>query len=436
MRVMRGFIGIFLVILTGLFFTVSPGKAAEPIKIGAVTTIMDAASIVGLKGSQLAVKQINDSGGLLGRKLELIVLDDEGKPEKAAALLEKLATVDKVDFFQGGYTSATTLAMIPGMIKYGKVTLWTGAASSKVEEALAGQNWFFHTYPWDYQSWPIVYKGVAQILQKYGNVKIKKVFVAYEEGPYGISYFAGAKEAFEAVCIEIRGVSFKSAMYGGSDYRAVLKKAKEYKPDLFLWIGFDKDSMPILMQSKEIGFNPSLYAGWPPAWPLDIRSSPLSDGVVFFSFWDEVIKYTSKPSKAFYDAYFKEYKEAPQSFTGPYTYSSIMILADAIKKAGSLDKAAVIKALEATNYDSAVGDKFIFGKSKFIDHQTYPQIKIMQYQKDKVAVIWPWELATAKLLYPFPSKGEPTAADLRQVATAKSASKRAVKGPVKAKGKK
>jgi ABC-type branched-subunit amino acid transport system substrate-binding protein len=63
MRVMRGFIGIFLAILIGLFFAVSPGKAAEPIKIGSVTTMMDSASIVGLKGSQLAVKQINDSGG-------------------------------------------------------------------------------------------------------------------------------------------------------------------------------------------------------------------------------------------------------------------------------------------------------------------------------------------------------------------------------------
>jgi branched-chain amino acid transport system substrate-binding protein len=373
---------------------------------------------------------------VLGRKLELIVLDDEGKPEKAAALLEKLVTVDKVDFFLGGYTSAATLAMIPRMIKYGKVTLWTGAASSKVEEALAGQNWFFHTYPWDYQTWPLVYKGIAQILQKYGNVKIKKIFMAYEEGPYGSGYFVGAQAAFEAAGIDIRGLSFKSAMSGGSDYRAVLKKAKEYKPDLFLWIGFDKDSLAILTQSKEIGFNPPLYAGWPPAWPLDIKSSPLSDGVIFFSFWDEVIKYTSKPSKAFYDTYFKEYKEAPQSFTGPYTYSSIMILAAAIKKAGSLDKAAVIKALEATNYDSALGDKFVFEKSKFIDHQTDPQIKIMQYQKDKVAVIWPWELATAKLIYPFPSKGEPIAARLKQATSAKSAAKRAVKGAGKAKGKK
>ena len=423
MRVMRVFIGIFLTILISLFFTASPAKAAEPIKIGSVTTMMDAASIVGLRGSQLAVKQINESGGLLGRKVELIVLDDEGKPEKAAALLEKLATADKVDFFQGGFLSSSTLAMVPGMIKHGKVTIWTGAASSKVEEALAGQNWFFHMYPWDHQTWPIVYKGVAQILQKYGNVKLKKAFVAYEEGPYGIGYFTGAKATFEAAGIEIRGESFKSAMVGGSDYRAVLKKAKEYKPDLFLWIGFDKDSMPILMQSREIGFNPPLYAGWPPAWPLDIRSSPLSEGVVFFSFWDEVIKYTSKPSIVFSDAYFKEYKEAPQNFTGPYTYSSIMILADAIKKAGSLDKAAVIKALEATNYDSAVGDKFAFGKSKLIDHQTYPSIKIMQYQKGKVAVIWPWELATAKLIYPFPSKGELTAAELKQTKPAKGAAK-------------
>jgi branched-chain amino acid transport system substrate-binding protein len=425
---MRVFIGIFLAIFIGLFFTATPGKAVEPIKIGSVTTMLDATSIVGLRGSQLAVKQINDSGGLLGRKVELIVADDEGKPEKAAALLEKLATADKVDFFQGGFLSSTTLAMIPGMIKYGKVTVWTGAASSKIEEALTGQNWFFHMYPWDYQIWPMVYKGFAQVLQKYGDVKLKKVFMAYEEGPYGIGYFAGAKATFETAGIEIRGETFKSAMVGGTDYRAILKHAKKYKPDLFMWIGFDKDATPMLTQSREVGFNPPLYAGWPPAWPLAIRSSPLSDGVIFLSFWDEVVKYTSKPSKAFCDAYFKEYKEAPQSFTAPYTYSSIMIIADAVKRAGSLDKVDLIKALEATNYDSALGDRFVFGKSKFIDHQTYPLLKLMQYQNGKVAVVWPWEMATAKLKYPFPSKGVSTAAELKQSAS--------VKGAAKPKGKK
>jgi branched-chain amino acid transport system substrate-binding protein len=80
-----------------------------------------------------------------------------------------------------------------------------------------------------------------------------------------------------------------------------------------------------------------------------------------------------------------------------------MILADAIKKAGTTDKAAVIKALEATNYDSPLGDKFVFGKSNVINHQANAWPKFMQWQKGKMEVIWPFEYATAKLIYPFPA---------------------------------
>jgi branched-chain amino acid transport system substrate-binding protein len=80
-----------------------------------------------------------------------------------------------------------------------------------------------------------------------------------------------------------------------------------------------------------------------------------------------------------------------------------MIVAEAIKRAGSLDKAALIKALEATSYDSPTGDKFGFGKSAVINHQADPTLKFMQWQKGKVVVLWPFKVTTGKLMYPFPA---------------------------------
>lgn len=84
-------------------------------------------------------------------------------------------------------------------------------------------------------------------------------------------------------------------------------------------------------------------------------------------------------------------------------YTNIMIVADAIKRAGTLDKAPLIKALEATSYASPMGDTFAFKKSKIIDHQAFASPKIMQWQNGKAQVVWPWEAATAKLIYPFPA---------------------------------
>jgi branched-chain amino acid transport system substrate-binding protein len=415
MKSFKTFIGISLfMLLTGATSII---YAAEPIKLGAILPLVDQTGKDIFTGMQLAVKHVNESGGILGRKLELIVADDELKAEKAAAGMEKLATIDKVDLFIGGMSSNCTLAMIPLMKKYAKVTVWAGAGSYKIEEALEGQDWFFHLYPWDYQIWQMANKGWMQIMQKYPQIKTKKMFLAYEDSAMGSGYFHSAKVFADSAGIEIKGESFRTVALGGGDYRTVLKHAREYKPDQFIWIGYEKDAIPILEQSKEVGLNPPIYLGWPPAWPLEIASTPLNEGIFFYTFWNEVIKYTSKPSKAFCDAFYKEYKQAPNSFAAPLGYTNIMIVAEGIKRAGSLDKAALIKALEATNYDSPLGDKFVFGKSNYINHQASAQLKFMQWQKGRMYAIWPWEFATGKILYPFPAKYGAIAAEEKRKVT-------------------
>jgi branched-chain amino acid transport system substrate-binding protein len=352
---------------------------------------------------QLAVKQINASGGVLGRQIELIIVDDEMKPDKAAAGLDKLATVDNVDIFVGGMASATTMAAIPVMKKYGKITVWCGGASGKIEQALEGQDWFFHLHTWDYQQGAIYEVGWKEMKQKYLQFKRDKVFMAYEEGPFGTNSSKVGKTLSEANKYEQQSEAFKSAAMGGGDYRSVLRHAKEYKPDQFVWVGYDKDALPMLEQAKEIGFAPLMYIGSPPAWPVDFSQTPLNEGVIFYSMWNDVIKNVSKKSKAYSDAFNREFKDSPTTYFGPLAYTNIMIVADAIKKAGSLDKAALIKALEATSYDSPTGDKFVFGKSNVINHQAYASPKFMQWQRSKVVVLWPWEVATGKLMYPFPA---------------------------------
>jgi branched-chain amino acid transport system substrate-binding protein len=227
--------------------------------------------------------------------------------------------------------------------------------------------------------------------------------MAYEEGPFGAGSYKAGKPLAEAGGYEIQGEAFKSAALGGGDYRSVLRHAKEYNPDSFIWGGYDKDALPMLEQAKEIGFAPPLYIGAPPAWPVDFVKSPLNEGVFFYSMWNESIKNVSKLSKKYSDDFNKEYKDSPTTYFGPLAYTNIMIVAEAIKRAGTLDTAALIKALEATNYDSPMGDKFVFGKSKVINHQAYASPKFMQWQKGKVVVIWPWAVATGKLMYPFPA---------------------------------
>ena len=401
---------------TGLLFMAMASSviAAETIKIGAVLPLAEVIGKDASKSMQLAVKQINAAGGLLGRQLELIIVDDEMKPDKAVAAVEKLANSDKVDILVGGTANATTMELVPVLKKYKKVTVWCGASSAKVEQALEGQNWFFHLQSWDYQLGAYYERLWREIIQKYSNVKRKKIFVAYKEDPFGSDSYSVGKLTADVYRNVIQGEVLKSVVSGSSDYRLVLKHAAEFGPDIFIWDGSDKDAKPMLEQAKDIGFAPPIYLGNTTVWPDDFSTLVGSDGVMFYSYWNESMKSKHKASRDYGDAFSKEFNESPATYFGPLAYTNIMIVAEAIKRAGTLESEAFIKALGATKYESPLGDTFAFVKSMSINHQAGANPKLMQWQSGKIKIIWPWEFATGKLIYPFPAQGFNKAAPVEE----------------------
>jgi len=383
-----------------LFLLAGPAHAVEPIKLGAVLPLNFVSGSQGAKAMRLAVKELNQAGGVLGRPLELIVVDDEMNPEKGAAAIERLATVDKVDFFVGGMSSSVHLAQIPLMKQYGKITLWSGSASSKVERALKDQDWFFHLHPWDYQQAQSYIDGWAAIARKYPQVKVNKWFFAYEDGAFGVAGYRASTELFPKGWTH-KGADFKSAISGGGDYRVILKRAKEDQPDIFVWIGYEADALPLMQQAREAGFAPPIFAGSPPGWPAHFGQSEFSNRVSLYGIWTPALKNVSQASRRFSEAYQAEFGEEVDVYLVPMYYSSIHIAAEGIKRAGSLDTQDLIAALQQTRYESPLGETITFKPSKIIKHQGLQGQKIMQWQKGVLHVIWPFEYATAKFHYPF-----------------------------------
>ena len=191
----RSLLALFaLVALAGGLF------AQGTIKIGGIWMLADITGNQGSKAALLAVEEINKAGGVNGKMLELIVADDEGKADKAAAQVEKLATVDKVEVFLGGMASGAELGKIPAFKKYNKVVMSTGAAgSATVEKALGPSpesDFYFHLHPWDYNQGASYAEGWDAIQKKYPNIQIKKIFLAYEEGAFGKSSWDATKILF------------------------------------------------------------------------------------------------------------------------------------------------------------------------------------------------------------------------------------------------
>jgi branched-chain amino acid transport system substrate-binding protein len=239
-------------------------------------------------------------------------------------------------------------------------------------------------------------------------MKIGKMFLAYEEGAFGKSSYDASKTMF-AGNFKFDGASFKSAAMGGGDYTAVLEAAKEFRPDIFLWAGYDADALPILEQAKAMKYAPPLFVGAPPGWPKDFGKSPLANNVTLYGMWAASINDINPVSAKFYDAFIAKYKAEPATYFAPLSYSAVYVLADGIKRAGkdafnkdgSVNNEAVIKALEETKYLSALGETITFTPSQVIKHQGIRNQKILQWQNGRQEVIWPFEVQTKAPVYPF-----------------------------------
>lgn len=377
-------------------------QSGGTIKIGGIWTLADITGKQGSAAALLAVDEINKAGGINGKMLELIIVDDEGKPDKAAAAVEKLATVDMVEAFVGGMGSGAELGKIPAYKKYQKVVMATGAASSAVEKALGAEStWYFHLHPWDYNQGASYAEGWDAIQAQYKNIKVKKIFLAYEEGAFGKGAWDGIKGQYGTKYV-YDGAPFKSALLGGGDYTGVLEAAKDFNPDLFLWAGYDADALPMLEQAKAMKFSPKLYVGAPPGWPIGFGTSKLAANVMLYGMWAPAMNDNNPVSKKFYDGYVKKYKEEPATYFAPLAYSAMFILADGIKAAGTTEAAALTKALEATKYASPLGETITFKKSNIIAHQGITRQKILQWQSGRQEVLWPFENKTGEPIYPFP----------------------------------
>lgn len=395
---------MLIVLFSSVFFLTSckgkEEKPAEPIKFGGIWPLGDITGDQAAKAAQLVVDELNANGGLMGRPVELIVIDSELNPEKGAAAVERLATVEKVDFFVGGMSSGVHLGQIPALKKYKKVTMWTGAASSTAETAVGeGQDWYFHLHPWDYNQGNSYVEGWDDIAAKFSNISIDRWFLAYEEGPFGSASFAATQTLFSDM--EIDGEAFQSAALGGGDYTAVLQRAKDYNPDVFIWAGYAADALPIMEQAKAVNFTPPLFIGAPPGWPSDFGDSALAENVTLYGMWAPSISKVSAVSKKFQDAYEAKYGETPATYFAPLGYTSIEIIAKAVEAAGSVETEAVIKALKAIQYESPLGETISFSPSNVISNQGFRNQKILQWQNGNQEVIWPFEFATAEPAYPF-----------------------------------
>ena len=391
--------------LCGLFLTLTVllqggiALAQDTIKIGAVLPLSKAAFAQAgeeqRRGLLMALEEVNQAGGVLGKKVDLIIEDDTGEPSVGIAAAEKLLTRDKVVALIGGYSSTITYAQLNAIQRLEPFVAWVGASSTKVEHEFGPKRWFFHYHPWDYHRQSTIRDFLLSI-----SPRPKIIAIAYEDGIYGttsrdyaVKYLK--EKGFEVVFDE----RFKS---GSSDFTPMLTKIKKVNPEVFYWVAYAGDTTLLMKQAKEIDFNPKLFLSVAINFPQYKPSlGATGDYVGGVDVWipgmklPETVKWMEKFNKA--------YPGRTPEYWVPLAYTNLMTVVDAIKRAGSTDKEKLIAAMEKTDYNSPVG-KMTFKKSEEGGlHQAIDEQIITQWQSGVSYVVYPTSKATGKLIYPTPN---------------------------------
>lgn len=383
-----------LVLMILLGGTVLGASLPDVIKLGALAPLSGPSAASGQdmkEGYELALAEINEKGGVLGRKLELILEDDKGDPATGVAAFEKLMSRDRVPVVMGSVSSTVAFALAGPAKKYQPVMAWTGAASIKVEQAFAGCDWFFHYHPWEYHN-------LAATVAFFKYIGAKKVAIAYEDGLFGTS----GKDMIIPLLVDagIEVVATEPFKSGSPDFTPMLTKIKSKDPDVFYWVGYAADSIPIVTQCKEVNFNPKLIYGAPPTWAQGFEKLKESEYVAGLTFWTPDMP--SPESKKFVERFVARFKHKPMSYWAPLAYTNLITVADAINRAGSLDKEAIVKALAQTNYVSPLGRTLKFAPSASIKHQGFTDWVSFQWRSGQMEIVYPESLSTRKLVYPVP----------------------------------
>ena len=330
-------------------------KASDEIKIGVVGEMTGSNATYGtsmVNGMKLAVKEINDKGGVNGKKINLVVADDKSEPAEAANAMSKLINQDKTPVVMGIFTSSNAIAAA-NVSEAAKVPfLAIGATNPKVtldeKTGKVKPNTFRVCFIDPFQ-------GTVGANFVLNELKLKKAVVFVDNSSdYSKGLASFFKQAYTSKGGEIVGE--EAYLQKDTDFKAVLTKIKTMNPEVLYVPGYYEEVGKIVKQARELGMNLPIVGGdgWDSPKLAEIAGAGPLNNTFFTNHYSP--DDTSEASKAFVDAYVKAYNQKPDA-PAVLGYDGARLIADAISRAGGTDAAKVAKAIaETKNYKAVTGD--------------------------------------------------------------------------------
>lgn len=325
---------------------VAPAVGQETIKIGLIQPLTGSVAYNGVSdvnGSKIAVAERNAKGGVLGKKVELVIEDGECQPSKTVNAAEKLIQKDQVPIISGAFCSSATIAAMSVAEKY-KVPLLSGV-SSKSDLTERGNEWFFRTAETD----GLLARAFAKILVEQLQLKrIAYIGVNDDWGRGGVEEFSKQIEAMGG-----ETVTKQYFDHGKTDFYTMLTRIRAEKPDGIFVAAETQDGSILVKQMKELGLESKIFGvgSWATADFVGLAGDA-AEGIHAAVPYAYTIE--RPENKRFVEAYKQAYNEMPGKYSAA-GYNALNIIMDAIERAGEADPDKIRQALPATNYQGPNG---------------------------------------------------------------------------------
>jgi branched-chain amino acid transport system substrate-binding protein len=342
--------------------TAAPAASAgsgDSIKVGggfALTGDESALDLPAANGAKLAAKEINAAGGVLGRQIDLIVHDTQYKMDVTAQVAKQFVEQDKVVAVIGFTDTDSVLASGPTIQGAGLPFITAGATSPKIPTQV-GDKMFLACFGDNVQ---------AAVGAEYGFKTFgKNAYLLLDKGVEYTTLLAGY---FKARYTELGGAIALEDQYDdkATDFSAQIAKVKALptQPDFYYVAAMPYNVGPVVKQFRDAGLTGPIIGGDGYDTPDLVSVAGKSAENVFFT-THALMDATSGTDgiKKFIVAYNKEYGHDPENAFAALGYDSMYLLADALKRAGSTDAAAIQQALKATKDFPGITGKISFGDS-------------------------------------------------------------------------
>lgn len=315
-------------------------QAANPIRIAAVAPITGSQGEVGqdlVNGIRLAVDEVNRTGGVLGRQVELVVLDDAADPKQAVAVAQRILADRSIVGIVGHMNSGTTK---PASAVYGPAGIpVVMPVPTNPEITEQGYQNLFRIPPTDFQQ--------GEAVAEYGVTRAgkKRFAIVHDKTDYGQPLAEVVRRRVEQLGGTV--VAFEGVSEGDKDFRAVLTRIKQASPDAIFFGGIYNEGGLITRQARDLGLTALFLAadGSFGEKYVEIAGAPAAEGAVMSFIAPPLV---NGQAAAFANAFSGRFGSI-KAFA-PLGYDAARVLLAGIQKAGSTDRQVIVNTLHSSAF--------------------------------------------------------------------------------------